>query len=51
MAAGIRMILATDQAQQRMREAALRDTRAASWPEVADQYRSLARGIAAARAA
>ena len=34
-----------------MHEAALRDTQASSWPVVAEQYRSLARGIAAARAA
>ncbi|MET0781521.1 MAG: glycosyltransferase [Microbacterium sp.] len=51
MANGIRTIVQTEQTQQRMRDAALRDTRASSWPVVADQYRSLARGIAAARAA
>jgi glycosyltransferase involved in cell wall biosynthesis len=51
MADGIRTIVQTEQTQQRMRDAALRDTRASSWPVVADQYRSLARGIAAARAA
>lgn len=51
MAAGIRTIVETEDTQQRMHEAALRDTHATTWPEVAEQYRALARGIAAARAA
>jgi glycosyltransferase involved in cell wall biosynthesis len=51
MAAGIRTIVATDATGQRMQEAALRDTHATTWPAIAEQYRSLARGIAATRAA
>jgi len=51
MATGIRTIVTTDTTRQRMHEAALRDTQATSWPAVAEQYRSLARGIVAARAA
>jgi len=51
MADGIRTIVKTEATRQRMREAALRDTHATSWPEVAEQYRSLARSITAARAA
>jgi glycosyltransferase involved in cell wall biosynthesis len=51
MADGIRTIVKTEQTRRRMHEAALRDTQASSWPVVAEQYRSLARGIAAARAA
>jgi glycosyltransferase involved in cell wall biosynthesis len=51
MADGIRAIVETEQTRRRMHEAALRDTQASSWPVVAEQYRFLARGIAAARAA
>jgi len=51
MADGIRAIVETEQTRRRMHEAALRDTQASSWPDVAERYRSLARGIAAARAA
>jgi glycosyltransferase involved in cell wall biosynthesis len=51
MADGIRAIVETEQTRRRMHEAALRDTQASSWPVVAERYRSLARGIAAARAA
>ncbi len=51
MADGIRAIVATEQTRRHMRDAALRDTQASSWPVVAEQYRFLARSIAAARAA
>ncbi|HYJ48567.1 MAG TPA: glycosyltransferase [Microbacterium sp.] len=51
IADSIRTIVVAEATRQGMHEAALRDTRATSWPVVAEQYRSLARGIAAARAA
>ena len=50
MAAGIRTIVATGQTLAR-RHAVLRDMHSSTWPVVAEQYRSLARAIATARAA
>lgn len=50
MAAGIRTTVATGQTRARM-QAALREMHSSTWPVVAEQYRSLARAIATARAA